>query len=336
MTADQRQRVFVTRAIPAEVLSRLAGSFELTVRDTDELATRPELLEGVAGAHGMLAMVTDQVDDELLDAAGPDLACIANFAVGYDNIDVPSATRRGIVVTNTPGVLSPATAELTIALMLAVTRRLVEADRLIRNRTSWWWSPTWMLGPGLRERRLGIVGMGRIGLEVARLAEAFGMEVVYTRPSGPADVPQAFVTLDELLRTSHVVSLHCPLTPQTHHLIGAAELERMRDDAVIVNTGRGPLIDEDALAHALGEGVIAGAALDVFENEPAVHEGLIGLDNVVLSPHIGSSTQPTRVAMGEFCAGALEAVLLQQRQPANAINADSLRGPGTARTAHRT
>ncbi|MCY4086112.1 MAG: D-glycerate dehydrogenase [Actinomycetia bacterium] len=324
MSENQHQRVFVTRAIPAEVLTRLGADFDLVVRETDELPTRAELLAGVSGAHGMIAMVTDRIDDELFDAAGTQLACIANFAVGYDNVDVPAATRRGIVVTNTPGVLSPATAEFTVALMLALTRRVVEADQLLRSRTPWWWSPTWMLGPGLRGRRLGIVGMGRIGREVAQLAEAFAMDIVYAGRSRRADVLHEHVSFDELLRTSHVVSLHCPLTPETRHLIGADELRRMRDDAVLINTARGPVIDESALVRALQTGVIAGAALDVFEHEPAVHDGLASLGNVVLTPHIGSSTQLTRQAMGDLCASALCAVLLERRTPPNAINADGL------------
>ena len=229
------------------------------------------------------------------------------------------ATRRGIVVSNTPDVLTEATAELTIALMLALLRRVVEGDRLVRRRDEWALAPTFMLGEGLAGKTLGIVGLGRIGREVARLAEAFGMRVVHTRGSGPYEE----LPLDRLLAEADVVSLHVPLTPETRHLIGAPELALMRPSAVLVNVSRGPVVDEAALVDALVEGRIAGAALDVYEHEPEVSAGLLELENVVLSPHLGSSTHAAREAMGMLCADALEAVLLRDELPANAVNPEA-------------
>jgi glyoxylate reductase len=291
--------------VPDPVLSRLEASFALS----DE----------VAGSTGLVTIPADAVSAELFDAAGPSLRIVANFGVGYDSVDVPEATRRGIVVSNTPDVLTEATAELTIALMLALLRRVVEGDRLVRRRDEWALAPTFMLGEGLAGKTLGIVGLGRIGREVARLAEAFGMRVVHTRGSGPYEE----LPLDRLLAEADVVSLHVPLTPETRHLIGAPELGLMRRSAVLVNVSRGPVVDEAALVDALVEGRIAGAALDVYEQEPEVSAGLLGLENVVLSPHLGSSTRIAREAMGMLCADALEAVLLRNELPANAVNPEA-------------
>jgi glyoxylate reductase len=232
---------------------------------------------------------------------------VANVAVGYDNVDTDAARERGVRVTNTPGVLTDATADLAIALMLAITRRLGEGERRIRSGEPWAWAIDFMLGRGLRGKTLGIVGYGEIGRATAARARAFGMEVIFTRRSGGAEPGR--VELRELLERSHVVSLHCPLTPETRHLIDADALARMRDDAYLVNTARGPVVDEAALAAALHDGVIAGAALDVFEREPEVHPGLVGLENVVLVPHLGSATVETRTAMAELAAANVAAVL---------------------------
>ena len=300
-----KPQVFLTRRVPDSVLSRLKASFALS----DE----------IAGSTGLVTIPADAVGAELFDAAGPSLRIVANFGVGYDSVELAEATRRGIVVSNTPDVLTEATAELTVALMLALLRRLVEGDRLVRRRDEWALAPTFMLGEGLAEKTLGIVGLGRIGREVARLAEAFGMRVVYTRGSGPYEE----LPLDRLLAEADVVSLHVPLTPETRHLIGAPELALMRPSAVLVNVSRGPVVDEAALVDALVEGRIAGAALDVYEHEPEVSAGLLGLENVVLSPHLGSSTHVAREAMGMLCADALEAVLLRDELPANAVNPEA-------------
>ena len=323
--------VYVSRRVPAAVVAELEQLFALTVFDAEHPPARQELLAGVAGKDGVCTMLSDRVDDELLDTAGPQLRVVANYAVGYDNVDVDACSRRRVVVANTPGVLTEATAELTLTLLLDLARRVSEGDRLLRRREDWIWSPTFMLGTGLSGKVLGVVGLGRIGARVARLAEAFGMRVVYTSPSGPKDgVRFACVSFDELLRTADVVSLHCPLTPDTRHLIGADELRSMRRDALLVNTTRGPVVDEDALVTALRAGEIAGAALDVFEHEPAVHPGLLELENVVLAPHLGSATRETREAMGMLCVEALRAVLVDGRCPENAVNPAVAAGPSAA------
>jgi glyoxylate reductase len=319
--------VYVTRRLLPEVLAELGRGLDVVVHDSDWPPERDELLAASAGKDGLLATPTERVDGELLDAAGPQLRIVANHAVGYDNVDLEAATSRGVLVANTPGVLTRATAELTLALLLDLVRRVSEGGRLLRARTPWIVGPCFMLGVGLEGRTLGIVGLGRIGQEVARLAEAFGMRVVYTGPTEATDISYPRLSLEELLETADVVSLHCPLTPETRHLIGAEELRRMRRDAYLVNTARGPIVDEAALAEALGEGEIAGAALDVFEREPEIHEGLLELPNVVVAPHLGSATAEVRAAMGMLCVEALRSVLLEGRAPANALNPEVLGTP---------
>jgi len=290
----------------------LERSFELDVHDSPWPPARDELLERVAGKDGLMLMLTDRVDDELLDAAGPQLRIVADYAVGIDNIDLDACRQRGVVVSNTPDVLTETTAELTIAILLALLRRVAEGDRLIRRGEDWIWAPNLMLGRGLPGLLLGLVGHGRIGRAVERLARAHGMEVVHhTRTTG--------VPLEELLASADVVSLHLPLTENSRHLIDAAALARMKPTAVLVNVSRGPIVDEAALVAALTEERIAGAALDVFEREPEVHPGLLGLENVVLVPHLGSATLETREAMGMLCVEALRAVLIDGRVPPNAV-----------------
>ena len=291
-----RPRVHVVEHVPAEVEEALARDFELVAAP--------------AGADGVVAMLTARVDDAFLDAAGPQLRVVANYAVGVDNVDLEAARRRGIVVTNTPDVLTAATAELAIALLLALVRRVAEGDRFVRRQDEWRFSLEFMLGSGLAGKTLLVVGPGRIGHATARLAEAFGMRVAF---AGRGDA------LAPLLADTDVVSLHCPSTPETRHLIDAAVLAAMKPTAVLVNTARGPIVDEAALVHALRAGTIAGAALDVYEREPEVHEGLLDLDNVVLTPHLGSATREVRVAMGMLCVEGLRAVLLEDRIPANAV-----------------
>ena len=306
-------KVFATRRFPARVRDELEASFELDVHDSEWPPSREELLARAAGRDGLMTMLTDRIDDELLDAAGLQLRVVANFAVGFDNVDVPACTRRGVIVSNTPDVLTQATAELTIALMLALARRVAEGDRLVRRREDWIWAPNMMLGHGLAGRVLGLVGYGRIGQAVARMAAALGMDVIHTSHSGG-------LPLDELLATADVVSLHLPLAVETRHLIDERALGLMKPTAVLVNTSRGPIVDETVLAEALAQGRIAGAALDVFEREPEVTDALLGLENVVLTPHLGSATLETREAMGMLCVEALRAVLLEGRVPANALN----------------
>jgi glyoxylate reductase len=298
-------RIFLTRQLPAPVLKRLEASFAV--------------VEEVAGSAGLVTIPADVVGARLFDAAGPDLRIVANFGVGYDSVDVAEATRRGIVVSNTPDVLTQATAELTVALLLSLLRRVTEGDRLVRRQDAWALSPTFMLGEGLAGKTLGVVGLGRIGREVARLAGAFGMRVVHTGGSGPHEE----LPLERLLAEADVVTLHVPLKPETHHLIGQRELALMRPNSVLVNVSRGPVVDEAALVEALAGGQIAGAALDVYEREPEVSAGLLGLENVVLTPHLGSSTHTAREAMGMLCADALEAVLLRDELPENAVNPEA-------------
>jgi glyoxylate reductase len=307
-------RIVVTRRLPEPALRALLESdADVWVAPEDRALEPDELHAAVSGADAVVTMLHDRVDDAFLDAAGPQLRVVANVAVGYDNVDVAAAGRREVIVTNTPGVLTDATADLAIALLLAVTRRLGEGDRLLRSRTPWAWSIDFMLGRGLRGKALGIVGYGAIGRATAARARAFGMEILYTQRR-PGDDP-GYVQLDELLERADVVSLHCPLTPETHHLIDAGALARMRPHAYLVNTARGPVVDEAALAAALRDGAIAGAGLDVFEHEPEVHPDLLGLDNVVLVPHLGSATVETRTAMAELAAANVLAVLAGKDPP---------------------
>ena len=307
-------------AEPALALLREAGELRLT--DATTALPRAELLDLVAGADALLTMLGDRVDEELLDAAGPQLRCVANVAVGYDNVDLAAAARRGVVVTNTPGVLDDATADLAIALLLAATRRLGEGERLIRAGRPWSWGMSFMLGTGLRGKLLGIVGLGNIGSRVAERARAFGMEIAYHgRHEAPAAAALGATRLDleELLAGVDAVSLHCPLTPETRHLIGARELALMKPTATLVNTARGPVVDEAALATALGDGEIAAAGLDVYEHEPTVEPDLLELENVVLVPHLGSATVETRTAMAELAARNAIAVVLDEK-PATPVD----------------
>jgi glyoxylate reductase len=302
-------RIVVTRRIPEPALQLLREARgEVWLSPHDRPLTVEELHAAIDGATAVLTLLHDRVDDAFLDAAGPSLRAVANVAVGYDNVDVDACARRGVVATNTPGVLTDATADLAFALILMTTRRLGEGERLVRSGTRWSWSMFFLLGMGLQEKLLGIVGLGQIGTATARRARAFGMRVAYTgrrraAPALEAELDATFVeSLDELLAAADVVSLHCPLTPETHHLIDARRLGLMRPTAHLVNTTRGPVVDEAALAEALRDGTIAGAGLDVFEREPEVHPGLLGLENAVLLPHLGSATVETRTAMGVLAA----------------------------------
>ena len=261
-----------------------------------------ELVARIAGKHALVSLITDVIDRPVIEA-GTALRVIANVAVGCNNIDIVSARERGVIVTNTPDVLTDATADFTLALILAVTRRLSEGERMLRRGDWKGWAFDQLLGMQLRGRQLGVVGFGRIGRAVAARASAFGMAIAHTSRFGQA------MPLDRLLSTSDIVSLHVPLTPETHHLIGQAELARMKRSAYLVNTTRGPVVDETALAWALRNRLIAGAALDVYENEPEVHSDLLSLENVVLAPHLGSATTETRTAMADLAASNVIAVL---------------------------
>lgn len=306
-------RIVVTGRIPEPGLEILRSTGEVWAWDGEEPVPDDVLGEQLAHADAAVTLLTDRVDDRFLDA-GPNLRIVANVAVGYNNVDLEACRRRGVIVTNTPDVLTDATADLAMALVLMVTRRLGEGERLVRSGRPWKWGMFMMLGAGLQGRTLGIVGMGAIGAALADRARVFGMDVVYAnrRRVGPAieqRLDARLLTVDELLASSDVVSLNCPYTAETHHLIDAAALARMQPSAYLVNTARGPIVDEAALAEALRNGVIAGAALDVFEHEPDVHPGLLDLDNAVLVPHLGSATVETRSAMAVLAARNVVEVL---------------------------
>lgn len=297
----------VSGRLPRSAVEMLEAVGRVRLADTEAPLPRAELLDLVAGADAVLTLLHDRVDGELLDAAGPGLRCVANVAVGYDNVDLEAAARRGVAVANTPGVLDDATADLTLALTLAAARRLGEGERLLRAATPWAWSMGFMLGRDLRGKLLGIVGLGSIGRRVADRARAFGMRIAYSQrhAAGPevvAALEAERLDLDELVAAADVLSLHCPLTPETHHLVDAGRLARMKPEAILVNTARGPVVDEAALVASLRAGRPGAAALDVYEEEPRLHPGLLELDNVTLAPHLGSATVETRRAMAELAA----------------------------------
>jgi glyoxylate reductase len=307
-------RIVVTRALPSAAVALLDPAGEVWMSPLDRPLRPQELHEAVHGADAVLTLLHDTVDEAFLDAAGDSLRVVANVAVGYDNVDVDACRRRGVVVTNTPGVLTDATADLAFGLILMVTRRLGEGERLVRRRKRWTWSFDFHLGTGIQGKTLGIVGLGQIGTAVARRARAFGMTVAYhgrrrAAPELERELDARLLPLDELLASSDVVSLHCPLTRDTRHLIDARRLALMRPTAFLVNTTRGPVVDEAALVDALHAGALAGAGLDVFEREPEVHPGLLELEQVVLLPHLGSSTVETRLAMATLAARNALAVL---------------------------
>ena len=307
-------RIVVTGRIPDAGLELLRSAGSLLRWTAETPIAVDECHERIAGAHAVVTLLTTRVDDAFLDAAGPQLEIVANVAVGYNNIDVAACASRGVVATNTPGVLTDATADLAMGLILMVTRRLGEGERLIRSGEPWQWGMFMLLGAGLQRRRLGIIGMGAIGEALAGRARAFGMEIVYhnrhaVAPEVEARLGARRVELDELLATSDIVSVNCPYSPATHHLIDADAFARMRPSAYLINTARGPIVDEVALVRAVRDGAIAGAGLDVYEQEPVLAAGLRELDNVVLIPHLGSATIETRDAMARLAARNVVEVL---------------------------
>jgi glyoxylate reductase len=300
-----RPLVVVTRRLPEVIEARMKELFDARLNDTDEPMTRAQLIEAVQTADVLVPTVTDRIDSALLAHAGPRLKLIANYGTGVDNIDVEAAYRRGITVTNTPGVLTEDTADMTMALILAVARRLVEGERLARSGQWKGWSPTFMLGHRLWGKRLGILGMGRIGTAVARRARAFGLSIHYhnrrrVHESIEEELEATYwESLDQMLARIDILSVNCPHTPATYHLLSARRLALLKPHAIIVNTSRGEVIDEAALTRMLRNREIAGAGLDVFEHEPAINPKLRELDNVVLLPHMGSATIEGRIDMGE-------------------------------------
>jgi glyoxylate reductase len=300
--------ILVTRRLPSSVLSKLRAVGEVDVYTGDAPMTSAELRTRIAGTRALVCLLSDVIDRPLIDLA-PDLKVIANVGVGADNIDVAHALSRGVVVTDTRDVLTESVADFTWALMFAITRRLAEGERLVRRAEWKGWALDLLLGSELRGRQLGLVGVGRIGRAVAARAPAFGMTVVYTSRR-EVDVPGAEpMSLDRLLLTSDIVSLHVPLTDETRHLIDKRALTRMKRSAYLINTARGPIVDEEALAWALQQHLLAGAALDVYEHEPAVHADLLKLDNVLLAPHLASATTETRTAMADLAAENVVTVL---------------------------
>ena len=320
--------VLVTRGVPEQVRAHLSGRCRVEVWEGEGVMPRAELLDRVAGKAGLVAMLTDRVDDELLDRAGPGLRVVANYAVGHDNLDLDACTARGVLATNTPDVVTEATADLAWALLLASARRVAEGDRFLRAGRPWIWGPEFFLGFEVHGKTLGVIGLGRIGRAVARRAAGFAMPVLYTArnrlpPADEADLGVAWRELDDLLAEADFVTVHTGLSPATRHLIGAGQLARMKPTAVLVNTARGPIVDEAALAAALRAGELGAAGLDVFEREPEVHPGLLELDNVTILPHLGTATLETRVAMGMTAAANLLAAL-DGRRPPNLLNPDAL------------
>ena len=303
--SDTRLKVIVTRRLPDAVELRLKELFDTELNASDEAFTEAQLIDAVGRADVLVSTVTDQVDGQVLSKAGDQFKMVAQFGAGVDNIDVQTANERGITVTNTPGVLTDDTADVTMALILAVPRRMHEGIELMEAGKFDGWAPTWMMGRRLAGKRLGIIGMGRIGQAVARRAKAFGLQIHYHNRKKVSHLIEEELdatywdSLDQMLSRMDIVSVNCPHTPATFHLLNARRLELMKPDAFIVNTARGEVIDEAALAEALKTGKLAGAGLDVFEREPAVNPDLVGLPNVILLPHMGSATVEGRNEMGE-------------------------------------
>jgi glyoxylate reductase len=319
----ERATVVVTRWLPASFTDTLPKKWRIIMPPTDETFNHEELLAAVPGCDAIFA-VTDPIDEAVCAVAAPTCRIVANFGVGYNNIDVAAATANSIWVSNTPDVVTDATADLAWALLLAAARRIGECDRLVRAGRWKSWGPTFMLGCDVYGATLGVVGGGRIGLAMAKRAVGFNMDIFYTANSPKPDFEKAtggrFADLPTLLQKADFVSLHVPLTGATRHLVGARELAMMKKTAILVNTSRGPVVDEKALVAALAAGTIAGAGLDVFENEPAVDPGLLALDNVVLAPHVGSATLATRTGMARMACRNIMAALAGEMPP-NCLNA---------------
>jgi glyoxylate reductase len=320
--------VYVTRGIPQQNIDELRQHFDVEVNPEDRSLTKAELKEKVRGRDAVVSLLPDVIDAEVLDAAGPQLKIVANYAVGFNNFDLSAATRRGVVLTNTPGILDDATATLTFSLLLATARRVVEADRFVRAGKWKGWAPMLFIGLDVDHKTLGIAGLGRIGSNVARKARGFQMKILYSdaRPSPELEreLGATYVDKETLLKESDFLTLHVPLTAETTHYIGEKELRLMKKTAVLINASRGPVVDEKALAKALREKWIWGAGLDVFEDEPRIEPGLSDLDNVVIVPHIASATTETRINMGRIAVTNVIKVLGGQ-PPDTCVNPDVLK-----------
>ena len=320
---QKKEKVLVTAKLPEDVIESIQAMHDVEAHQETRPMGRAVLLQHVVDKEGLLCTITDRVDEELLGRA-PGLKVIANYGVGYNNIDVEAATKKGIPVSNTPDVLTDATADIAMALILGTARRLVEGDKRVRQGQFAFWAPMHFLGSEVTGKTLGIVGLGRIGRAVARRARGFDMRILYHNRNRIEKIDEkamgtTFVSLETLLGESDFVSLHVPLSEQTHHLIGVEELVRMKSDAYLINTSRGQVVDEKALVEAIQRKKIAGAGLDVYENEPKLAPGLVDLDNVVLLPHVGSATLETRTAMARLAAENLLAGL-RGEVPPNCVN----------------
>lgn len=321
---NAKPKVLITNRIPEEGMRIVEEHCEVKVFDYEGALSREVLLKEVKGMDGIISLLTDKIDSEVMDAAGPQLKVVANYAVGFDNIDVEEATRRGIMVTNTPGVLTDTTADLAWALLLAAARRIVEGDKFVRQGKYEAWKPMLLLGTDVHHATLGVIGFGRVGRAVARRAMGFDMKVIYYDVQRVSEELERefnaeYKPLDQLLQEADFISIHLPLTKETRHLIGERELKMMKKEAYLVNSARGPIVDEKALAKALKEGWIRGAGLDVFEHEPQVEPELLGLDNVVLAPHLGSASYATRAKMATMAADNLVKAL-KGEMPPNLVN----------------
>jgi lactate dehydrogenase-like 2-hydroxyacid dehydrogenase len=323
-----KSNVYVTRMIPQETIDTLRQFHDVEVNPHDRALSREELLQQVRGRDAVITLLTDTIDGEVLDAAGPQCKIFANYAVGFNNFDLKAATERGVIMTNTPGVLDDATATHAWALLLATARRISESERYVRAGKWHGWAPMAFIGQDVDHKTLGIAGLGRIGSNFARKAAAFDMKVIYTNAQREPEFERlygaTFVDKATLLRESDYLSLHLPLLPETHHYIGAKELASMKRTAVLINAARGPLVDEQALIVALRDKIIWGAGLDVFEDEPKLAPGLADLDNVVIVPHIASATIQTRLAMGKIATDNVISVL-KGESPQTCINPEVLK-----------
>ena len=319
-----KPKVLVTRLLPKKAMEMIHKAVNAELNPHDRPMTRKELLRGLKGVDGVLSLLNDRMDAQAMDAAGPQLKVIANYAVGFNNIVVPDATERGIVVTNTPEVLTETTADMAWSLIMAVCRRVAEGDDFIRRRKPWSWAPLMMLGADVHGKTLGILGLGRIGQAVARRAKGFNMKIIYydafrQKPKVEKELGVQFKPFLSVIRQADILTVHTPLMKETTHLINAKVLKAMKKTAYLVNTSRGPVVDEAAVAKALQRGDIAGAGIDVFEKEPQVHPELVKCRNAVITPHIASATVETRTAMGTLAASNLISVL-KGRTPPTPVN----------------
>jgi len=326
----RKKKILVTGRLPDEIMAQLTGACDMEANREDRPMEREQVLRKIADREGLLSMITDRVDAELMDRA-PNLKIISNLAVGYNNIDVAAATARGIAVTNTPGVTTEPTADLTFGLILSVARRIVEEDRLTREGKFQYWAPMLFLGRSVARKTLGIVGFGAIGQAVAKRARGFDMRILYNRrrrldEARERELGIEYADFGRLLQESDFVSLHVPLTDETRHLIGTKELRQMKPTAFLINASRGPVVNEKELVEALGKGAIAGAGLDVYENEPELAPGLTELPNVVLTPHVGSGTIEDRTLMARMATDNLLAGL-KGEVPRFILNPDVFKNP---------